>query len=272
MLRFLFWNLNGKALQGRVAKLVRAHETDVLVLAECSVPENLILDALNVETHSPFRKSTSLLRTLAVFTRRGPCSAVTLLDDEAMRMTFQQLRLPSGIDLLLVATHFPSKLHWSDDSQNQECTRLGQIIRRQEERLGHFRTLLIGDLNMNPFQAGVVSCQGLHATMARQVAGRVSRRVRAEEYMFFYNPMWGHFGDALDGPPGTYYDSRSEAVAYFWNIFDQVLIRPSLLDVFVPESLRILDSDGDETFLTDYGVPRQSTGSDHLPIIFALNV
>ena len=43
--------------------------------------------------------------------------------------------------------------------------------------------------------------------------------------MFFYNPMWGHFGDALDGPPGSYYDARSEAVAYFWNVFDQVLIR-----------------------------------------------
>lgn len=272
MLRFLFWNLNGKTLQHRVAKLARAHETDVLVLAECSILESLILDALNAETQSSFRKSTSLLENLAVFTRLGPCSAVTLLDDEAMRLTFQQVWLPSGIDLLLVATHFRSKLHWSDASQSQECVRLGQVIRRQEGRMGHSRTVLLGDLNMNPFEAGVVSCHGLHATMAKQVARRVSRRISTEEFPFFYNPMWGHFGDALDGPPGTYYDSRSEPVTYFWNIFDQVLIRPSLLDVFVPESLRILDSDGDETFLTDHGVPRQSTGSDHLPIAFALNL
>jgi lipoyl(octanoyl) transferase len=62
--------------------------------------------------------------------------------------------------------------------------------------------------------------------------------------------MWGYFGDALDGPPGTYYDSRSEPVTYFWNIFEQVLIRPTLLDAFVPASLKILDSDGDETLLT----------------------
>ena len=92
MLRFLFWNLNGKALQDRVAKLVRAHETDVLVLAECSVPENLILDALNVESHSPFHKSTSLLRTLAVFTRRGPLPRAPRNDGQASGRT----REPSG--------------------------------------------------------------------------------------------------------------------------------------------------------------------------------
>jgi exonuclease III len=272
MLRFLFWNLNGKDLQQRVAKLVRAHQTDVLVLAECSIPENLILDTLNVETHSPFCRSDSLLENLAVFTRLGSRSVVTLLDDEAMRLTFQQVWLPSGIDLLLVATHFRSKLYWSDASQSQACNRLGQFIRRQEDRIGHSRTVLLGDLNMNPFEVGVVSSDGLHATMARQVVRRESRRVLGEEFPFFYNPMWGHFGDALDGPPGTYYDSRSEPVTYFWNIFDQVLIRPSLLDAFVPASLKILDSDGDETLLTDYGVPRQSTGSDHLPITFALNL
>ena len=272
MLRFLFWNLNGKDLQHRVAKLVRTYETDVLVLAECSIPEDLMLDALNVQTHAPFSRSNSLLENLVVFTRLGSRSVVTLLDDEAMRLTFQQVWLPSGIDLLLVATHFRSKLYWSDNSQSQICNRLAQIIRRQEGRIGHSRTVLLGDLNMNPFEVGVVSSDGLHATMARHVAQRESRRVLGEKFPFFYSPMWGHFGDALDGPPGTYYDSRSEPVTYFWNIFDQVLIRPSLLDAFVPASLKIMDSDGDETLLTDYGVPRQSTGSDHLPITFALNM
>jgi hypothetical protein len=196
----------------------------------------------------------------------------TLEEDPHARLSFRQLILPSGRDILLVVTHFPSKLYWSGESQSQECTRLAEAVHRREGRLGHSRTVLVGDLNMNPFEAGVVSCQGLHATMARQVAQRQDRTVRGQDYPFFYNPMWGHFGDALDGPPGTYYDARGEAVCYFWNVFDQVLIRPALLDAFQMDTLKILDSDGAESLLTARGLPDQSAASDHLPIVFGLDV
>ena len=51
---------------------------------------------------------------------------------------------------------------------------------------------------MNPFEHGVVAANGLNAVMARKVAARDTRTVLAHEYPFFYNPMWGHFGDAID--------------------------------------------------------------------------
>jgi hypothetical protein len=58
--------------------------------------------------------------------------------------------------------------------------------------------VLVGDFNMNPFQEGVVAANGLNAVMARRVAARRRTRVVQErEYPFFYNPMWGHFGDVV---------------------------------------------------------------------------
>ncbi len=94
-----------------------------------------------------------------------------------------------------------------------------------------------------------------------------------KEYPFFYNPMWRHYGDYTDQPPGTYYYTKSDHVCYFWNIFDQVLLRPSLLDYWEDERLRILTDDGVNKFLSkSAGLPGGRERSDHLPILFKIDI
>ena len=84
--------------------------------------------------------------------------------------------------------------------------------------------------------------------------------------------MWGHFGDA-DGPaPGTYHYRRSEHVCRFWHMFDQVLIRPALLDCFDSTELTIITEDGTMSFLRDDGTPNRQVASDHLPVLFRLRI
>ena len=65
--------------------------------------------------------------------------------------------------------------------------------------------------------------------------------------------------------------TTSQPVTYYWNMFDQVLIRPSLIDCFRNDSLKILDSDGMQS-LTRTGRPEQGAASDHLPILFGLEL
>lgn len=51
--------------------------------------------------------------------------------------------------------------------------------------------------------------------------------------------MWNHFGDAKSSTAGSYYyDSAEHVNYYFWDMFDQVLIRPELAERFVPIKLR----------------------------------
>jgi len=122
---------------------------------------------------------------------------------------------------------------------------------------------------MNPFDPAVVSAHGLHGMMTKTVARRGSREVQMKAYPFFYNPMWGRFGDRTHGPPGTFYLGASKPVNYYWNIYDQILLRPGLM-----ESLRevtILDTDGSESLLTPSGLPHTGTGSDHLPLLFRMD-
>jgi hypothetical protein len=255
-----------------VGKLVREHDIDVVALVECEVSTDDMLAALNDGEGDSYCSGMTQLDDVAVFARLGERSFLTVREDPAARLSIRQLMLPSRMDILLAVTHLPSKLYWSGDSQRDLCPQLASEIRRCEERVGHTRTVLVGDLNMNPFESGVVSSVGLHGTMARRVAERKSRTVLGRDYPFFYNPMWGHFGDGLDGPPGTYYNLKAETVCYFWNIFDQVLVRPSLLDAFDNDHLKILDSSGDDSLLTAGGLPNKRVASDHLPIVFGLEL
>lgn len=69
---------------------------------------------------------------------------------------------------------------------------------------------------------------------------------------------------------GTYFDRQTRRLQYFWHTFDQVLIRPDLVDDFDEDSLEILTKFGAKSLLKNDGTPNQETTSDHLPIVFAL--
>ena len=171
-----------------------------------------------------------------------------------------------------MAVHLPSKLYWNESSQALESTELARLIVEQEAAAGHARTLLVGDLNMNPFEIGMAGAVGLHGVMTRQLASRQTRTIQGREYPFFYNPMWSRFGDRASGPAGTYYYDSAEHVNYFWNLFDQVLLRPSLLDRFSNDQLQILTVAGKVPLIREDGRINASVASDHLPILFRLDL
>jgi hypothetical protein len=82
--------------------------------------------------------------------------------------------------------------------------------------------------------------------------------------------MWGLLGDRAIGPPGSYYYSASSSIEYFWHLFDQVLLRPELMDTL--KVLEILHTDGESSLLNQLGRPDSRTASDHLPILFRLDL
>ena len=106
--------------------------------------------------------------------------------------------------------------------------------------------------------------------MVRSQALRESRTVQGREYPFLFNPMWGHFGELDQKPPGTYYYDSKQHVNYYWNMFDQVLIRPSLLNMFSRDGVEIMTHAGPYPLLASNGLPNRAVGSDHLPLLFRL--
>ena len=183
-------------------------------------------------------------------------------------------------------THLPPKNYRDDYEQRREAEKLAEAIARAEDSaaIQHRRSLICGDFNMNPWDAGMIAANGLHAVMTRSIAEGSDkttggRQVGGRPFRFFYNPMWAQFGEQ-DGKPvgshyGTYYYSKGHAVTYFWNCFDQVLVRPALMARFQDRKLRILKGvgvPGEEnlSFITAAGVPKEAY-SDHLPLLFEID-
>lgn len=269
---FLYWNINRKSIQHLIAAIAEEYSVDVIILAENEIPLVLLLTEINGRTGGgTYTPASSIDPRIHIFSRL-PTGSIRLLQDYN-GVTFRQVIPPIGQDILLVAAHLPSKMYADKEDQTAFCIRVARLVEEEENRLGHCRTVIIGDLNLNPFEPGVASADGFHGVLCRKVALKHSRTVRGENRRFFYNPMWGTFGKSTLKPPGTYDDASSKQTCYFWNVFDQVLIRPELLECFQDEDIEILSKAGKDSLLTtDSEIPDVSVGSDHLPLLCKIQI
>lgn len=270
MLRFLFWNLNRKPLETLVQRIVAAHDVDIVILAEmnATTPNEMAAALSHALAGRPFNYlPTDYCDKVEIFGRFDPLLVRPVYD--TARLSMRHFVLPGRDSLIVAGVHLPSKLHLDDPDQWMACVSLCRDLAVQESKLGHDRTILVGDFNMNPFEHGVASSRGLNAVMTRAIAGRGSRIVDTKRQSFFYNPMWNHFGERGPNPSGTYY---YEGSPHMWNTFDQLLVRPFLQDRFLDDELRILTEVGGLPLVAKRGTPNANVGSDHLPLLFALNL
>ena len=68
---------------------------------------------------------------------------------------------------------------------------------------------------------------------------------------------------------GSQHYSGNDKDNIFWNIYDQIIIRPDLRKYFVDEELKIVTGTSNCSFLNRNGHPNKKI-SDHLPIIFEI--
>jgi hypothetical protein len=268
MATILFWNINRKPLVEDIVYLCHNNEVDILILAESKIPEVKLLGALNSNIEriylSPFNPSSKLS-----FFFRYPSESISLVSDEG-GVAIRRINPPIGADILLVALHLPSKLHMRENGQTLNARRVVDLIQEAESKVGHMRTLVIGDFNMNPFEVGLVGADCFHAVMDQKIAQKRSRKVQGQDKSYFYNPMWGFMGDSSPGASGTYYYADSDYVSYFWNTFDQVLLRPDLLNIFSSKNITIISKIGDRDLIVNHKISPNS--SDHLPLMIKLSI
>jgi endonuclease/exonuclease/phosphatase family metal-dependent hydrolase len=267
MPRFVFWNTGKRQINHLIKEVVRVEAVDLLILAELAGSPFETLASLN-EKDADYQYSPGNCSKLHFFTRFDHRFLTPAR--ESQRYSIRNLTLPARNELILAGVHLPSQMTSTPFDISIECGRLASEITAQEELRGHSRTILIGDLNLNPFDDGLVAAAGLHASMSRQVASREHRTIQGRQYRFFYNPMWSYLGDRFGTTSGTYYYEKAQQTNYFWNAFDQVLLRPALLGGFHHDQLRVITSAGPHSLIDNKGRPDGRFASDHLPIYIDL--
>ena len=273
MLNLLFWNLNKKSLSESVGLLAEEREADIVVLAEMPQSTEEILTRLR-QYNSDFMASDQILPQRRVILYYRSSSAQVQRLHDAKFWTIYQLSLSDGESLILVAVHMPAKSNRGYiglDNRLPLFQKLCQDILKEESASGTDRTIVVGDLNQNPFDNEVVRLDTLNAVMDPDVATRISCQRDGQTYKYFYNPMWTAYG-RHQAPMGTYYYREPDYVRYYWHVFDQVLLRPDLIPALGDKMPTFITELGDESLIRDNGRPDNSRFSDHLPIALSLNI
>jgi hypothetical protein len=265
----VFWNIDGKRPQDGIVRLIsglqREEDADVIVLADCSDGViGSLLQALNPKGVIDFALAPTRSRVRVV--ARRTISFTQEIDGHEYYSILKLWR-GTGPQLLFAPVHMVSLLEKEAPHIDKELEKFAQAIRLVELRAKHARTIVMGDLNAHPFSDGVASSVGLHGVMSRTVATRIERQASHRAYPFFFNPMWRFFSDATTEPAGTYYrEPGGDHTGYYWHLFDQVLIRPSLIPFYQDDSVCIVTAIAGVSLAGTNWIPDRAIGSDHYPI------
>lgn len=257
-MRVLFWNVKGSASTAELAlSNLDQLNIDLLMMAECPriEPKNFA-DSITTPGGDTY---------VEVLRRKGSRLAVTeVAKNGDARIRALRVTHTDGADpLLLFGAHLPSRNNHIDPrDQDHDIEGYAEWILKTEKKYGK-ASLLVGDLNLDPYTPAMVGIRGFNALMTPRQRSRAVKKYRRRT---FFNPTWRLFGRE---PYGTYHLKSPGSLGYYWHLLDQALIRPELASHFV--TLDVECKLGD----TDLFTPRARTPSrrfsDHFPLLLEMN-
>lgn len=264
-----FWNIkNNDDIHDTIIELIKQKDVDVLILAE--VPFGLFTDLKKHPRFKDFIQVSNGDSKVEIYSRIYKNNFKTILN--ARRWSGYEIDIPQRLKINLFPVHFPSKVNWTEESLALECVNFANDIKACEKKQGHQNSILIGDFNMNPFEPGILSANGLNAIQDLSYIEKMNRRiVNGKHHEFFYNPMWNFFGD-YQKPLGTHYHRNSGNISYEWHILDQIILRPDLSDFIDNKSIEIITKINNIELGGTYQRPNDKEYSDHYPILLSLKI
>lgn len=189
-----------------------------------------------------------------------------------------QLQRPrcDSIPLRVFIAHAVSKTHATEDDRLLQAARLKHQIEDLMRRETHANFILAGDLNMNPWEKGMIFPGGLNADFSIHRAAKLAKRLpelsRIEKskrkigknaFSYLFNPAWsalGRMNTDPDAPQGSFrfnsvqLNYRNESRE--WNLLDHIM--PSLPLASLIQKF-------------EFSIQKERFGSDHWPVILDLS-
>lgn len=256
-MNLLFWNLKKKQLSSYAIQLCRDQSVDICAFAE----SDCIDDALfNNEGMRRIKTNSNI----ALFSRYS--SKIIKVIMEGRRYSIILLNSPISGIVMICVVHLVSAASASGETRIIETTLLANEIRNAQKLHASSHTIIFGDFNQNPYDAGMVAGGCFNATADRMIAEKMQRIIQGRPHPYMYNPMWKFYGSKVR-PFGTYFYSSSDHMAVNWNILDQFLISPSLLHKVCDNDFKIITNIGSHQLIRNNGNINARVYSDHLPIL-----
>lgn len=261
-MNILFWNVQKKDLSLDATQLCVDEKIDICIFAESNNLNEAII------TTNSFNKIPTL-SNLSILTKYS--SSLIKIVHESMRYSLLLVQSPISGNILICCVHLISKNNYSELSIAIETQRLMQEITKRKSTHNTSHVIICGDFNQNPYDPGMVSAACFNATCDRKIAQKNSRIVLGNIYDYYYNPMWKFYA-STSRPYGTFFHHGSAHETIHWNILDQFIFSPSLLNLISDDDIKIITKNKYNSFINKHGVIDRKTFSDHLPIVMCSNI
>ena len=181
--------------------------------------------------------------------------------------------------ILLFSVHLPAKFQSNDLDQHIFSADVSRNIHKISKSRSIDDVVVFGDFNMNPFDPGMVSRHSFSASPDENLASRAKPLYEPAKTGYF-NPMWKKYGSKQDANSepvyGSYIYASRSATNFVWQMLDQVIYTPSLIDKVSEDELHIISGVGGTKFLQPPIGPNSLYPSiwpsDHLPLLFKIDV
>ena len=252
---------NNKSINPILTELVIGNRIDCVILAEYSADASDLICTLSFHGFVMTPQCTV------------GCKRITILSksplEPGQQNTNFSLQIVPG-SFILCCVHLPSNIY--EDAVDKRPFLIKEIIEaitNTELKNNMENTIITGDFNINPFSMECIQADLFNSMPHYDIANNKVKTIYGKDYFPFYNPMWRFLGDCSQ-PFGTYYHEKNGISNIYWHILDQVMIRPSLRERFLDDSLKIITESISWSLLDENGHPDSTKVSDHLPIMFEL--
>lgn len=268
-MKIIFWNIYKKELSSIIADMIYQYEADIVVLAES---ENLSSNKLVNQMHSKAQEWNEIVikakGNIKVFAKKQ----FNILPHKEEKH-FSSYKIYIGDKILLMNTvHFPSAMYSDEVARGHFAERISQQFEKIEETIYDKKersSFVVGDFNLQPYSYGIAGVNAFNATMSMEKAKTISRKVNGEQCLFYYNPIWQLIGKKGNAQGSYYSENDQQSKSMYWYSFDEVLLRPSLIDRFEWTYFDYITEINKMSLLINGKIDKKKY-SDHLPLKFEI--
>lgn len=255
-MKILFWNLKKNANEKWVEGIIRENDVDIALFAEYQ--------------STLFDQALMALQDYGQYDGYGGCDKITLICKQTVKAIVkrEQSRYTlyvctiNGISYNIAGVHLPSPPNSDANDRKSVIRDIVQDLSEQERITKNRASVVIGDLNCNPFSEELIQKDSFNAVLFKSLINeqeiiRYNERKRRR----FYNPIINYLSEDTKMYGSLYYSSGSAPL--YWNCFDQVLVRKELIEGI--KSVQYIKTICGKSLMSK--VKPNGVISDHLPLL-----
>lgn len=262
MLNILFWNLHKTSIGDYISKCIAENDIDLAIFSE--------YDGIDLKTVEKSLGSMYTCVEVQVDTKVVLLAKATLtISIKHEQHRYIIYRVNSGIkEYILAAVHLQDRRNYSTSDRVETIRSLVSDIEEAEKELGCTNTIIIGDINANPYDEELLSKYAFNAVLFKSIIheNEFTNPKSATKKRRFYNPIIHYLSEETQTYGSFYYENNF--MTPYWYCLDQVLVRRSLVNHL--QHVKYLKSIDESSLVSGSKKTPEVTISDHLPLLVNL--